>query len=62
MNNVLLVRLLGRNIGYTSLCNRIQALWAPKGKFSITDMDNGYYAVRSSCREDYIRALLDGPG
>ncbi|CAI0540924.1 unnamed protein product [Linum tenue] len=31
----LVVRLLGRNIGYTTLCNRIRALWRPSGSMEV---------------------------
>ncbi|XVF34418.1 hypothetical protein REPUB_Repub18cG0057400 [Reevesia pubescens] len=41
--NTLIVKLLGRPISYTYLCNRVKQLWSLKGSFEAVDMvmDNG---------------------
>lgn len=40
------VKLLGRMIGYKALASRLETLWPNIGVFSIIDLDNGYYLVR----------------
>ncbi|KAL4360801.1 hypothetical protein GQ457_04G012650 [Hibiscus cannabinus] len=56
-----IIRLLGRTIGYHTLLNRIQLLWKPKGEFSLIDLDNNYFLVRFAIEEDFRHVLLDGP-
>ncbi|KAL4312618.1 hypothetical protein GQ457_01G015060 [Hibiscus cannabinus] len=38
--NSVIIRLLGKSIGYRALLNRIQALWNPIGELQLIDMDN----------------------
>ncbi|KAL4384417.1 hypothetical protein GQ457_15G013710 [Hibiscus cannabinus] len=42
----MIIRLLGKTIGYRALWNRIMALWCPVGAISLVDLDNDYYLVR----------------
>ncbi|KAJ4849251.1 hypothetical protein Tsubulata_037657 [Turnera subulata] len=55
------VKLLGRPIGYHTLCTRLQALWKPTRSIKIVDSENDFYLVRMDCEEDYYHALADGP-
>ncbi|KAJ4827037.1 hypothetical protein Tsubulata_016312 [Turnera subulata] len=55
------VKLLGRTIGYRALHLRIQSLWKPTGPFKIIDMENNYFVVRFWDQDDFYHALLDGP-
>lgn len=57
----LLVKLLGRKVGYTSLYNRVKQLWALTGDFQAVDLDNGYFSFRFEKKVDYDHVLLDGP-
>ncbi|KAL4308369.1 hypothetical protein GQ457_01G026590 [Hibiscus cannabinus] len=57
----LVVRLLGRSIGYQALLNRIQALWKPRGEFSLIDLDNAYYLVRFAEETGFHNVLTGGP-
>ncbi|XVE96610.1 hypothetical protein REPUB_Repub02eG0237700 [Reevesia pubescens] len=59
--NTLIVKLLGRQISYTYLCNRIKQLWALKGHVEVVDMDNGFYCIRFGLRMDYNSVLTNGP-
>ncbi|KAL4366987.1 hypothetical protein GQ457_05G012790 [Hibiscus cannabinus] len=61
MRNVIIVRLLGRNIGYQSLLNRIHALWKPSGDLQLIDLENNYFLVRVEDPRDYERILTEGP-
>ncbi|KAL4360714.1 hypothetical protein GQ457_04G022170 [Hibiscus cannabinus] len=49
----LVIRLLGRSIGYQAMLNRIHVLWKPRGEFSLTDLDNVYYLVRFADEIDF---------
>lgn len=57
----LIVKLLGRNIGYTYLCNRLKQIWSIKGSLQVIDLDNGYYCVRFSSRIEYDFVLTGLP-
>ncbi|KAH1031127.1 hypothetical protein J1N35_043301 [Gossypium stocksii] len=55
------IKLLGRNIGYNTLHNRILSMWKPISQFHLMDIENGYYLVRFSNKTDYDRILSQGP-
>ncbi|KAL4310070.1 hypothetical protein GQ457_01G015050 [Hibiscus cannabinus] len=58
--NSVIIRLLGKSIGYRALLNRIQALWNPIGELQLIDMDNEYILVRFANEEDFIKVLSGG--
>ncbi|KAH1082512.1 hypothetical protein J1N35_022273 [Gossypium stocksii] len=53
--------MLGRNIGYGALYNRITSLWKPTQSFRLMDVANGYYLVRFQSRVDHDAALTQNP-
>ncbi|KAJ9189613.1 hypothetical protein P3X46_000882 [Hevea brasiliensis] len=55
------VRLLGRSIGYKSLCSQIESLWRPNGEYKVIDLSNDYFLVNLSQKFDYVHVLLEGP-
>ncbi|KAL4283751.1 hypothetical protein GQ457_16G013400 [Hibiscus cannabinus] len=57
----IVVRLLGKSIGYKALLNRIHLLWKPKGDFSLIDLDNEYYLVRFANEADFHNVLTGDP-
>ncbi|KAL4341260.1 hypothetical protein GQ457_08G016750 [Hibiscus cannabinus] len=59
--NSVIVRLLGRSIGYQTLLNRIHLIWKPKGAMSLIDLDNNYFLVRFAVEEDFRNVLTNGP-
>ncbi|KAL4296074.1 hypothetical protein GQ457_12G008940 [Hibiscus cannabinus] len=61
MQNVIIVRLLGRNIGYQTLLNRIHAVWKPMGEMQLIDLENSYFLVRIEDPRDYRKILTEGP-
>ncbi|XP_050217715.1 uncharacterized protein LOC126668568 [Mercurialis annua] len=61
MKLCIVVRLLGKNIGYRTLLSRILKLWKPKSYPSLVDLDNNFFLVRFYSMEDYINALSGGP-
>ncbi|XP_021300450.1 uncharacterized protein LOC110428853, partial [Herrania umbratica] len=59
--NTLIVKLLGRDISYTYLCNRVRQLWSVVGDFQAINLNNGFYCFKFSKKSDYSHVLLDGP-
>ncbi|KAK5813290.1 hypothetical protein PVK06_028738 [Gossypium arboreum] len=57
MELIMVIKLLGRSIGYNTLHNRITSLWKPISPFYLMDIENGYYLVRFVNRSDYDRIL-----
>ncbi|KAH1075321.1 hypothetical protein J1N35_027649 [Gossypium stocksii] len=61
MELTVMVKLLGRNIGYGALLNRIVSLWKLAQPFRLMDVANRFYLIRFQCRVDYDTALSQGP-
>lgn len=57
----LIIKLVGRTIGYQYLLKRIQAMWKTQSEPTLIDLTNNFYIVKLEHREEYERALLDGP-
>ncbi|WJX69456.1 hypothetical protein P8452_53697 [Trifolium repens] len=56
-----IVKLLGRRIGYKALETRLKQMWVRKGVINIIDLSNDYFLVAFSNEEDQYAALMDGP-
>ncbi|KAJ4845048.1 hypothetical protein Tsubulata_010841 [Turnera subulata] len=56
-----IVKLLGREIGYRALQAKIRTIWNPTGPFKIIDLENNFYIVRFWDSSDYYHALTGGP-
>ncbi|KAL4362551.1 hypothetical protein GQ457_04G013570 [Hibiscus cannabinus] len=61
LENSVIVRLLGRAIGYNALLNRIRSLWNPSGEVGLVDLDNNYCLVRFANAADVSKVLVGGP-
>lgn len=48
--------MLGRPISYRWSCYKIVALWAPKGRYLVVDLDDKSYLVKFAKVGDYLRA------
>lgn len=57
----LIIKLVGRKIGYQFLLRHLQSLWKPQQTFSLIDLCNDYFIARFSNKQDYEVALLNGP-
>ncbi|XVE49009.1 hypothetical protein DITRI_Ditri01bG0047500 [Diplodiscus trichospermus] len=57
----LIVKVLGRSIGYNYLLRRIKALWMPKAQIELVAIDNDYFIVKFESKEDYDFAKFEGP-
>ncbi|CAN1790449.1 Putative ribonuclease H protein At1g65750 [Linum perenne] len=60
-SNTVIVRLLGKNIGYSYLCHRLHAIWKPLGDLHIVDLDRNCFLVKFAQEQDYFKALTGGP-
>lgn len=61
MENTVVLKLLGHNIGYTALLNKIYSLWKPTRSLHLLDIENDYFLVKFHNKIDCDRALSEGP-
>ncbi|CAN1131438.1 hypothetical protein LINPERHAP2_LOCUS6403 [Linum perenne] len=59
--NSVVVRLLGKSVGYAYLCNRLRAIWKPLGHLHIVDLDKDCFMIKFTNEQDYFKALTGGP-
>lgn len=57
MANSVVVKLLGKNIGFGALQTRIYALRKPTMSYQLMDIENGYYLVKFRSKDDYEKVL-----
>lgn len=55
------IKLLGRSIGYRALYNRLGALWSLTLEFSFIDLENEYFLVSFKTEGDVQFVLAQGP-
>ncbi|KAJ8772224.1 hypothetical protein K2173_027401 [Erythroxylum novogranatense] len=56
-----ILKVLGRSVGYRTLCARLKMLWKDAKPFRLIDLENDFFLVQFSSMTDYLRALTDGP-
>lgn len=57
----LIVKVMGRSVGYAYLLRRIKVLWRPKNRIDLVAIDNEYFLVKFESKEDYEFAKYEGP-
>ncbi|KAJ4825917.1 hypothetical protein Tsubulata_044972, partial [Turnera subulata] len=57
----LIVKVLGKKVGYRFLQNQLHTIWTTSRAFTIADLGNDFYIVRFGCPQDYHNALNGGP-
>ncbi|OMO53937.1 reverse transcriptase [Corchorus capsularis] len=60
-NNALIVKLLGKILGFKALSSRVQQLWRIEGKYRIIDLGNDYFCFKFQKRKDCKHVLDGGP-
>ncbi|QHO06625.1 uncharacterized protein DS421_14g456340 [Arachis hypogaea] len=55
--HTLVVKLLGRRIGFNVLKKRLESIWSKKGMISLIDVGNDFFLVRFTSFGDYDGAL-----
>ncbi|KAL9416731.1 hypothetical protein AB3S75_039842 [Citrus x aurantiifolia] len=61
LQSTVVVKLLGRMIGYKALCSRLEILWPNIGGYSVIDLDNGYFLVKLRKEGEADFVLTEGP-
>ncbi|KAK8522972.1 hypothetical protein V6N12_073684 [Hibiscus sabdariffa] len=61
LDQTLVIKLLGRRIGYSTLQNKLLDLWKPQHAFRLMDIDNDYFLVTFKDHSDFLHVLADGP-
>lgn len=58
-SRVLVVKLLGKSIGYQMLCRRLQLLSKPKDELGILDLSHKFFLVRFDLEKDLEIVLME---
>ncbi|KAH1107738.1 hypothetical protein J1N35_011506 [Gossypium stocksii] len=61
MEHTVVIKLLGRNIGYATLQNKIHSLWQLSQPFRLMDIKNRYYLAKFRNLGDCEKVLSQGP-
>ncbi|CAN1794997.1 Putative ribonuclease H protein At1g65750 [Linum perenne] len=59
--NTVVIRLIGKSVGYSYLCNRLRSMWKPTGNMHVIDVGLNCFLVRFGDEKDYFKALTGGP-
>ncbi|MFQ6619814.1 hypothetical protein Gotur_001219 [Gossypium turneri] len=57
IENTVILKLLGRNIGFSILHSKIYNLWKPSAPFHLMDIENGYFLARLDNKVDYKKEV-----
>ena len=57
----IILKLMGRPLGYRALQSRLAGIWRPTGTMHLIDIGYGYFIMRFDVIKDYHHALKDGP-
>ncbi|KAJ8766593.1 hypothetical protein K2173_023840 [Erythroxylum novogranatense] len=57
----LVVKVLGRSVGYRVLYTRLYQMWKPKGELDILDLGYDYFLIKFTLEEDRTHVLTNGP-
>lgn len=56
----IIIKLLGRKIGFNASLNKIYSLWKQKQLIQLMDLENDYYMLRFQYINDYNKVLSKG--
>lgn len=59
--DALVIKLLGKKIGYHMMKEKPKRVWKPVGGFDIMDVDNGFFMAKFDLQVDREKALSEGP-
>ncbi|MBA0844241.1 hypothetical protein Goarm_001351, partial [Gossypium armourianum] len=57
MSTSVVLNLLGRNIGFVALQNRLYGIWRTSKPFQLMDIENGYFLAKFQSPDDYEKIL-----
>lgn len=58
---LLIIKCLGKRLGYNFMVRRLSQLWKLKSPFMVTDLGNEFFLVKFESEEDSDHVLFDGP-
>ncbi|XP_019155090.1 PREDICTED: uncharacterized protein LOC109151954 [Ipomoea nil] len=61
LRRTLIIKLLGRTVGYGYLSRRLRTLWKPEAHMELIDLDQDYYLARFESQNDYDAVRFVGP-
>ncbi|KAH1114725.1 hypothetical protein J1N35_008103 [Gossypium stocksii] len=61
MAKTIIMKLLGRSIGFNVLLKKITSLWCPRSPIQLMDLENGYYLIKFNNEDDYNKVVFGGP-
>ncbi|KAL4369386.1 hypothetical protein GQ457_05G024870 [Hibiscus cannabinus] len=61
LDQTIVIKILGRRIGYTTLRNKLYEIWKPSQAFKLMDIENDYFLVMFRSRTNYLHVLATGP-
>lgn len=59
--DALVVKLLGKNIGYRTMREKLERTWKLVAGFEIMDIGNGFYMVKFENNDDRSKVMFNGP-
>lgn len=59
--DALIIKLLGKLVGYRVMHERLQKMWKPSGGFDILDVDKGYFMVKFDLQANKDAVTSGGP-
>ncbi|CAN1136242.1 hypothetical protein LINPERPRIM_LOCUS20971 [Linum perenne] len=60
-SNSVVICLLGKNIDYAYLCQRLRAIWKAVGNMNFVDLNKSCFMVKFELEQDYFKVLIGGP-
>lgn len=57
----LIIKVMGRKVGYAYLLRRLNIIWHPKSKMELITLENDYYLVKFASALDYEFVKFGGP-
>lgn len=61
MSTSIILKILGRNIGISTLQNKLYGIWRPSKPFQLMNIENGYFLAKFQNSIDYDKVLSQGP-
>ncbi|KAL7193036.1 hypothetical protein ACSBR2_024786 [Camellia fascicularis] len=59
--SALIIKLLGKSIGYNMLCTRVKNIWGLQDEFNAINLGCNYFLFKFSNQEDYTKVYTGGP-
>lgn len=59
--DALVVKLLGKKIGYVTIKDKLKAIWKLMGGFELVEIGHGHFIVKCDLEDDRIKVIEGGP-